>query len=93
MSTINSLDEDGNMKLTVDYTTSKPVSGLQGVGEFIWNKKVPVREIWKLLPWNGGREPSAMIKVRYADETFRVMEDSAGEYFVYTRPVFSEQNN
>lgn len=86
-----SLQEDGLMKLVVDYTTSKPVKGLRGLGESVWGKKVPVREVWKLLPWNRGQEPTANIRIRYADSDFRVMEDSAGEYFVYTRPVYSEE--
>ena len=32
---------------------------------------------------------AATIYVRYTDSDFRIMQDSDGEYFVYTRPVFS----
>lgn len=85
------LKEDGIIALEVDYTTSKPVRGLQGLGKFIWKIKVPVGAIWKLLPWNKGRAATASIKLKYVDEDFRVVEDSDGELFVYTRPVFIEE--
>lgn len=79
--------ENGVLDIEVDYTTSKPVPGLQGLGEGIWGRRVPVGAIWKLLPWNKGRPASCSIKTKYLDESFRVMEDVSGEYFVYTRPV------
>jgi hypothetical protein len=82
-------DNSGTIDLEVDYTTSKPVEGLQGLGEWIWGTKVPVGAIWKLLPWNKGRAPLCSIRVRYVDNDFRVMEDRDGEFFVYTRPVDS----
>jgi len=81
------LEGDGTLKMVVDYTTSRPVPGLSGLGEWIWSIKVPVGSIWKLLPWNKGREASCQLKVRYCDEDFRIVEDGAGDYFVYTRPV------
>lgn len=84
--------EDAVLRLEVDYTTSRPVSGLRGLGGFIWNQKVPVNTIWKMLPWNRGQAPTATIKVRYADGDFRVMEDLDGELFVYTRPVFRSKS-
>jgi hypothetical protein len=82
--------QDSQILLEVDYTTARPVEGLQGLGEFIWGLKVPVGAIWRLLPWNGGRAATATIRIRYADADFRVMEDSDGELFVYTKPVFFE---
>jgi len=82
--------KDDKIILEVDYTTSKPVEGLQGVGEAIWGWKVPVGAIWKLLPWNRGRAATASIAIKYSDADFRVMEDSDGELFVYTRPVYVE---
>mmetsp|Transcript_27981 Transcript_27981/g.39787 ORF Transcript_27981/g.39787 Transcript_27981/m.39787 type:complete len:315 (+) Transcript_27981:617-1561(+) len=82
--------KDNKILLEVDYTTSKPVEGLQGVGEVIWGWKVPVGAIWKLLPWNKGRAATASIAIKYSDADFRVMEDSDGELFVYTRPVYVE---
>ena len=85
--------QDSKILLEVDYTTSRPVEGLQGLGEAIWGLKVPVGAIWRLLPWNRGRAATATITVRYADDDFRVMEDLDGELFVYTKPVFIEQNS
>ena len=79
--------ENGVIDLEVDYTTSKPVEGLQGLGEAIWGKKVPVNAIWKLLPWNKGRPPICQVTTKYLDDDFRVMEDVSGQYFVYSRPV------
>eukprot|EP01031_Cornospumella_fuschlensis_P036883 gene36883-44746_t len=87
-----SLAGEGVLRLEVDYTTARPVPGLPGLGDFIWGQKVPVSAIWKRLPWNGGRPPTATIRVRYIDEDFRVMEDSDGELFVYTRPVFTSSD-
>ena len=81
------LSENGVIDLEVDYTTSKPVEGLQGLGESIWGKKVPVNAIWKLLPWNKGRAPICQVTTKYLDNDFRVMEDVSGQYFVYARPV------
>jgi hypothetical protein len=78
---------DGVLGLEVDYTTAKPVPGLQGLGEWIWSVKVPVGPIWRLLPWNRGRAPTCSIALKYLDDDFRIMEDNDGELFVYTRPV------
>mmetsp|Transcript_34051 Transcript_34051/g.48377 ORF Transcript_34051/g.48377 Transcript_34051/m.48377 type:complete len:203 (+) Transcript_34051:533-1141(+) len=79
--------ETGELKMVVDYTTSRPVPGLSGLGEWIWSVKVPVGAVWKLLPWNKGREATCSVIVKYVDEDFRIVEDVGGEYFVYTRPV------
>jgi hypothetical protein len=84
------LSDDGTINLEVDYTTSKPIEGLNGLGEIIWNKKIPVGAIWKLLPWNNGRSATCSIKIKYVDDDFRIMEDVDGEFFVYTRPVYRE---
>ena len=40
--------EGGRLKMEVDYTTSRPVEGLSGLGEWIWSVKVPVGAIWKV---------------------------------------------
>ncbi|GMI04745.1 hypothetical protein TrVE_jg9423 [Triparma verrucosa] len=80
-------DDMRNVEFTVDYTTSRPVEGLQGLGEWIWSVKVPVGFIWKLLPWNKGREAKGSVEHVYCDPQWRVVKDKDGEYFVYTRPV------
>jgi len=52
--TVSKLDlsDTGRMNMQVDYTTAREVPGLQGLGEWIWNIKVPVGAVWRLLPWN-----------------------------------------
>ena len=50
------LKDEGLLEMKVDYTTSRPVEGLSGLGSWIWKIKVPVGAIWKLLPWNKGRD-------------------------------------
>lgn len=42
------LAEGGKLQMEVDYTTSRPVDGLSGLGEWIWSIKVPVGAIWKV---------------------------------------------
>lgn len=79
--------ESGLLKMEVDYTTSRPVSGLSGLGEWIWSVKVPVGFVWKLLPWNKGRPANCSVRVRYVDDDFRIVEDKDGDLFVYSRPV------
>lgn len=79
--------EAGELRMKVDYTTARRVPGLRGLGEWIWNIKVPVGAIWKLLPWNKGRDADCKIFVRYCDDDFRIVQDVSGDYFVYTRPV------
>lgn len=81
------LQPGGELSMIVDYTTSRKVPGLNGLGEWIWNIKVPVGAIWKLLPWNKGREATCKVYIRYVDDEFRVVQDVSGEFFVYTRPV------
>lgn len=83
--------ENGELKMVVDYTTSRPVKGLSGLGEWIWSIKVPVGFIWKLLPWNKGREALCSIFVKYVDDDFRIVEDKDGELFVYSRPVIPRE--
>lgn len=89
---------DGHINMEVDYTTSRPVPGLSGlrplpgewgkkIAEIIWNLKVPVGAIWKLLPWNKGRGPTCSVKLVYFDGDMRIVEDTSGDFFVYTRPV------
>jgi hypothetical protein len=81
------LEAEGTLQMKVDYTTSRPVPGLSGLGEWIWSIKVPVGAIWKLLPWNKGRDAVCKVFIRYVDDDFRIVEDVSGDYFVYTRPV------
>lgn len=38
--------------MEVDYTTSRPVAGLSGLGEWIWKVKVPVGWVWKVSCYN-----------------------------------------
>ena len=85
------LAEGGKLEMTVDYTTSRPVEGLSGLGEWIWSVKVPVGAIWKLLPWNKGRSADCSVRVAYCDEDFRIVEDKSGDLFVYSRPVVSRK--
>mmetsp|Transcript_6958 Transcript_6958/g.11220 ORF Transcript_6958/g.11220 Transcript_6958/m.11220 type:complete len:327 (+) Transcript_6958:79-1059(+) len=84
------LREGGWLDLEVDYTTGAEVPGLNGLADWIWGLKVPVGAVWKLLPWNQGRAATATLRVAYSDGDFRIMEDSDGEFFVYTRPVYIE---
>lgn len=81
------MNENGKLSMQVDYTTSRPVPGLSGLGEWIWKIRVPVGAVWKRLPWNKGRSPTCSVNVRYVDDDFRVVEDVSGDLFVYTRPV------
>ncbi|KAK1734593.1 hypothetical protein QTG54_014466 [Skeletonema marinoi] len=60
----------GVLEMEVDYTTSRPVPGLQGLGEWIWSVKVPVGAVWKFLPWNKGRSADCSVTVKYVDEDF-----------------------
>ena len=48
---------------------------------------MPVGAIWKLLPWNKGRDATCKVYINYVDDDFRIVQDIDGEYFVYTRPV------
>ena len=45
----------------------RPLPGDIGrkIADLIWNLKVPVGAVWKLLPWNGGRAPSCAVKLVY----------------------------
>jgi len=81
------MEENGLLTMEVDYTTSRPVEGLNGLFEFIWSIKVPVSFFWKLLPWNKGRAPTCSVRVKYVDDDFRIVEDKDGDLFVYSRPV------
>jgi len=98
--TINTNDDDDDdlfmdrrvsrLDMVVDYTTSRKIDGLNGLpllGDIIWKINVPVGAIWKLLPWNKGREATCKVYVNYFDRDFRIVQDIDGEFFVYTRPV------
>ncbi|KAJ1630883.1 hypothetical protein T492DRAFT_628716 [Pavlovales sp. CCMP2436] len=82
-------ERPGVIKMVVEYTTGQKVPGLMGLGEWIWGVKVPVRGIWKLLPWNKGRDPECEVEIVYLDDDFRIARDIDGDCFVYTRPVVS----
>jgi len=79
--------DGGKLDMVVDYTTALKVPGLNGLGKWIWSIKVPVGRIWKALPWNGGRDATCSVLVRYCDDDFRIVQDIGGDYFVYARPV------
>lgn len=83
------LDPDtGKMDLVLDRTRVELTEGIPKpplVLPWFLDRDYPVRTVWKLLPWNKGREPAASTYVRYLDEDFRVMADRDGEYFVYCR--------
>jgi hypothetical protein len=84
------LKEQGLLEMKVDYTTARKVPGLQGlplIGDILWKIRVPVGAIWKLLPWNKGRDAECRVYIRYVDDDFRIVQDVSGDYFVYTRPV------
>mmetsp|Transcript_7787 Transcript_7787/g.7360 ORF Transcript_7787/g.7360 Transcript_7787/m.7360 type:complete len:366 (-) Transcript_7787:137-1234(-) len=81
------LEEGGKLEMEVDYTTSRPVPGLQGLGKWVWDVKVPVGFVWQILPWNNGRKATCSVDVKYFDDDFRIVQDNDGELFVYTRPV------
>eukprot|EP00956_Cyclotella_meneghiniana_P021031 scaffold37801_cov85-Cyclotella_meneghiniana.AAC.2 len=81
------LEDGGKLQMEVDYTTSRPVEGLSGLGEWIWSVKVPVGAVWKFL--HKGRPANCSVIVKYYDEDFRVVEDKSGDLFVYSRPVVS----
>lgn len=86
-----SMEDGGRLEMEVDYTTSRPVPGLSGLGEWIWSVKVPVGFFWKLLPWNKGRPASCSVNVKYVDKDMRIVEDKSGDLFVYTRPVVARE--
>ena len=86
------------LAMEVDYTTSRPVPGLSGlrplpggagkwIAEQIWNLRVPVGAVWKLLPWNKGLAPTCAVKLVYHDGDMRIVEEDGGSLFVYMRPV------
>ncbi len=82
------MNEDGmTLNLEVEYTTAKKVEGMNGLFDKSFNTKVPVKDIWKNLPWNNGRAPTCTISTVFLDSDFRIVKDIGGEYFVYTRPV------
>ena len=90
--------EGDKLQMEVDYTTSRPVPGLSGlrplpggagkwIAEQIWNLRVPVGAVWKLLPWNNGNAPTCSVKLVYFDGDMRIVEEDGGSLFVYMRPV------
>ena len=96
--TASSAELDGDkIKMEVEYTTSRPVDGLSGlrplpgdfgkkIADLIWNLKVPVGAVWKLLPWNKG-PPTCAVTLKYFDGDFRIVADPGGELFMYMRAV------
>lgn len=75
------------LAMEVQYTEMKRVPGLQPASDFVVGPKMPVNEIWQMLPWNNGRKPTCKVTLKYVDEDMRIVSDDFGEYFVYTRPV------
>ena len=77
----------GSIDMEVDYTTAYKVPGLDGIGNWTWDIKVPVGSVWRLLPWNRGRKATCSVQLVYNDGDMRIVRDIDGEYFVYSRPV------
>lgn len=75
------------LAMEVQHTEMKKVPGLEPASDFVVGPKVPVNEIWQLLPWNSGRRPTCKVTLKYVDEDMRIVADGFGEYFVYTRPA------
>jgi len=75
------------LSMEVLHTEMKRVPGLEPASDFVVGPKMPVNEIWQLLPWNQGRRPTCKVTLNYVDEDMRIVSDDFGEYFVYTRPV------
>lgn len=44
-----------------------------------------MRNVWKVLPWNDGKDPDCSTKVVYCDDDFRINMDIRDSYFVYMR--------
>ena len=70
----------------------KPVDGLAGLGEWIWKLRVPVGAVWKLLPWNRGRPPTATLAISYIDDDFRVVAQTSGGTRIGARVTLVEGN-
>jgi len=86
--TTASVELVGNqLVMEVLHTEMKRVPGLEPASDFVVGPKMPVNEIWQMLPWNEGRKPTCKVTLEYADEDMRIVSDDFGEYFVYTRPV------
>lgn len=86
--TTASVELVGNqLVMEVLHTEMKRVPGLEPASDFVVGPKMPVNEIWQMLPWNGGRKPTCKVTLEYADEDMRIVSDDFGEHFVYTRPV------
>ena len=66
----------------------RPLPGDWGkqIADAIWNLKVPVNAVWKLLPWNKG-PPTCSVKLVYFDGDMRIVEDDSDDLFVYSRAV------
>jgi len=78
----------GKLDLVLDRTRVEMTEGIPKpplVLPWFLDRDYPVKFVWKLLPWNRGRDPTASTYVRYLDEDFRIMADKDGEIFVYCR--------
>mmetsp|Transcript_57137 Transcript_57137/g.101384 ORF Transcript_57137/g.101384 Transcript_57137/m.101384 type:complete len:313 (+) Transcript_57137:89-1027(+) len=75
------------LAMEVQHTEMKRLPGLEPASEFVIGPKMPVNEIWQLLPWNNGRRPTCKVTLKYVDDDMRIVADDFGEYFVYTRPA------
>ena len=84
-------EESGKLSLKVDFTGSQKIDGLPDLGPIVRNIKVPVGALWRLLPWNKGRDATCELTVVYCDEDFRITQDIDGEYFVYARPIMDRE--
>ena len=80
--------ESGRIDLELQKTRVERKEGIPEPPLFLpWflDRDYPVNAVWKLLPWNKGRAPTATTYVKYVDEDFRVMVDRDGQYFVYCK--------
>jgi len=80
--------ETGRVGLELQTTRVDPAPGvplIPLVSGLLMGRDYPVNFVWKLLPWNRGRAPTAATYVKFVDEDFRVTADRDGEYFVYVR--------
>ena len=80
--------ESGRIDLELMKTRVERKEGIPEPPLFLpWflDRDYPVNAVWRLLPWNKGRAPTATTYVKYVDEDFRVMVDRDGQYFVYCK--------
>ena len=81
-------ESTGQLDLCLDRTRVELTDGIPKpplVLPWFLDRDYPVKTVWKLLPWNKGRDPRATTFVLYLDNDFRIMTDRDGEVFVYCK--------